>query len=150
MQVEDVSHTAMNDEKTSNEPVEGEFLSPIDEFWLDLGQNIVREAVNKQEDAAKQLISITSILQGVYFAAISFSELKKTLVAQNLHGLILIELAVLFASPIIFWIISLRFAVKVLLPIVRTTNLYSPELIGTMHQEAIYHKQNICLMPILH
>jgi len=43
------------------------------------GRSVSKESIAALEDAAKQLISITSLTQGIYFAAISFSDLKKPL-----------------------------------------------------------------------
>jgi hypothetical protein len=77
------------------------------------------------EEAAKQLISITSLTQGIYFAAIFFSDLKKVLIVNDWHGLLLV---LLFTSPILLWLISLGFAVRVFIPDTYKTNLQSPDL----------------------
>ena len=54
----------------------------LDSFWLQMGQDNVKNTINRQEDAAKQLISLTSVVEAIYFAAISFSDLKTALVAN--------------------------------------------------------------------
>lgn len=110
-----------------------------DSFWLQVGQDATKEAVGRLEEAAKQLITITSLLQGIYFAAISFSDLKKALGGQNFDGYSLFSLVALF-MPIFMWLISLGFAIFVLVPVKRLTILNSPDLVRDMYVEAINYK----------
>ena len=60
--------------------------SAMDRFWLETARSVSKESIAALEDAAKQLISITSLTQGIYFAAISFSDQKKALVVHDLYG----------------------------------------------------------------
>jgi hypothetical protein len=103
-------------------------------------RSVSKESIAAQEEAAKQLISITSLTQGIYFAATSFSDLKKTLVTHDLYGWLPVFL---FASPIVLWLVSLTFAVRVFAPETHSTNLQSPDLAKEMLQEivAFKHKQ---------
>lgn len=110
--------------------------TPLDDFWLETGQNTVKEAINRQEGAAKQLISITSILQATYFAAISFSNLKNAFISQKLPGWGVI----LFVSPIVLWLISLGFAVKVLMPVIRNYSLDSPTMVKKIYEDAVNYR----------
>lgn len=114
--------------------------SKIDDFWIETGRNAISDSIANQIDAAKQLISITSILQAIYFAAISFSDLKKELFSYqtNMGGTYLLIL--IFVSPIIFWLLSLAFSVRVLVPLSRGAMIDSPTGIRSMVQEAIYFK----------
>jgi hypothetical protein len=117
---------------------------PLDNFWLETGQNTVKEAISRQEEAAKQLIGITSILQATYFAAISFSNLKNALASQNLHGWILGIFIVLFVLPITLWLISLGFAANVLMPVIRYYQLDSPtEIQKTYEKASEYRKKQL-------
>jgi hypothetical protein len=120
--------------------VQGEIFSSLETFWLQAGKDAIKGAIDKQEEAAKQIISITSILQALYFAAISFSDLKKSLFQQNLQDIQLFALVILFISPIVIWLISLRFSISVLVPITRHTDLNSPYDIREMYRAAIDHK----------
>ena len=52
---------------------------PMDKFWLTTIQTAAQGSVAALEDAAKQLVTITSFAQTLYFAAISFGDLKKAL-----------------------------------------------------------------------
>ncbi len=107
---------------------------------MEIVRGSAKEAVGRLEEAAKQLITITSLLQGIYFAAISFGDLKKALIEQHLEGYLLVFLAVLFLSPILMWLISLGLAAYVLVPKKRLTNLSSPYLAREMYVEAIDYK----------
>ena len=114
--------------------------SAMDRFWLETARSVSKESISALEDAAKQLISITSLTQGIYFAAISFSDLKKALVVHDWQGWLLI---LLFVSPIVLWLASLAYAVRVFSPETYKTNLQSPDLAREMLKEiaAYKHKQ---------
>jgi hypothetical protein len=111
--------------------------SAMDRFWLETARSISKESIKALEEAAKQLISITSLTQGIYFAAISFSDLKKALVVNDWQGWLLL---ILFASPIVLWLVSLAFAVRVFAPETYKTNLQSPDLAKEMLQEMVAYK----------
>ena len=111
--------------------------SAMDRFWLETARSVSKESIGALEDAAKQLISITSLTQGIYFAAISFSDLKKALVVHDLQGWLLV---LLFASPIAVWLVSLAYAVRVFSPETYRTNLQSPDLAREMLQEIVAYK----------
>lgn len=112
----------------------------IHKLWLEEGKNMIKGALTKQEEAAKQLITITTLLQGIYFAAISFSDLKKAIIMQQLNGVLLVAVVMLFAVPVIFWLISLIFSMRVIVPVTRITNLYSPDLISDAFDKAVEYK----------
>jgi hypothetical protein len=50
-----------------------------DDFWLEIGQSFLKESPEKLEDAAKQLITLSTFAQTVYFAATRFVDLRKEL-----------------------------------------------------------------------
>jgi hypothetical protein len=111
--------------------------SAMDRFWLESARGAAKESIPALEEAAKQLITITSLTQGIYFAAISFSDLKKVLIVNDWHGWLLV---LLFTSPIILWLISLAFAVCVFIPETYNTNLQSPDLAKEMLQQMAAYK----------
>ena len=114
--------------------------SAMDRFWLESARAATKESIGALEDAAKQLISITSLSQGIYFAAISFGDLKKALVVHDWQGWLTV---LLFASPIALWLVSLAFAVSVFTPETYQTDLQSPDLAKEMllQMTAYKHKQ---------
>ncbi|MGZ4846425.1 MAG: hypothetical protein ACXV3D_00320 [Halobacteriota archaeon] len=126
---------------TNNENVyDAKEVTEVDRFWLSLGQETLKESLGILDGAAKQLISIVSILQGIYFAAISFSNLKQILIVQNIQGGLLVFVLIL---PIAFWLTSLAFATNVFTPRPYSTNLSSPQIAKETHDDAvdIKHKQ---------
>ena len=76
-------------------------------FWKDNAQKLVSESISTIEEVAKQLIALNSLLEGIYFSAISFSEIK-----PGLSGIA----AAIYLTPILLWILSLVFAVLTLSP----------------------------------
>lgn len=118
-------------------PVQGRSLTKLDRFWLETAQGAAKESVGALEEAAKQLISVTSLLQAIYFAAISFSELKEGIVVEDAVNWLLV---LLFVLPIVLWLASLSFAVRVFKPETYKTNLSSPDLARSMYEEMAAYK----------
>ena len=65
------------------------------------------ESISSVEGAAKQLIAVNSLLEGIYFHAITFSDLKPQMSES---------IAALYLAPIALWLFSLIFAVLTLFP----------------------------------
>ena len=118
--------------------VHGEALTPLDRFWLDTTRGVVKESISAHEEAAKQLIAITSFAQTIYFAAVSFSDLKKGIVTLPPVEQWLV--AVVLAFPLVFWIVSLFFAIRVFVPETYHTNLNSPELAREAYEQIVSYK----------
>ncbi len=119
--------------------IQGEPLTPLDRFWLDTARNAAKESAASLEEAAKQLIGITSLSQGIYFAAVSLSDVKKGLAqfAGQQQWLIVAALVV----PLVLWIVSLWFAIRVFKPETYKTNLNSPDLAREMYYEVVAYKK---------
>ena len=85
----------MNDEppKISIEP---------NPFWRENAQKLVSQSISTIEEVAKQLIVVNSLLEGIYFHAITFSDVKPILTGW---------IAVLYLMPIALWLASLVCAV---------------------------------------
>lgn len=105
--------------------VQGEALDELDTFWPELAREMTKESIKALEEAAKQMITIASLSQTVYFAAISFSDLKKAL-GQIAPGA-QFGLVALLALPLLFWVVSLACAIRVFTPETYQTNLQSAE-----------------------
>ena len=117
--------------------VQGQSMTKLDRFWLETARGAAKESISALEEAAKQLIGITSLLQAIYFAAISFGELKKSLVVEGVVDWLLVFL---FVLPIVLWLFSLGFAVRVFKPKTYKTNLSSPDLARQMYGEIVSYK----------
>ncbi|AKB77854.1 hypothetical protein MSHOH_1371 [Methanosarcina horonobensis HB-1 = JCM 15518] len=74
-------------------------------FWKKNAEKIVGESISVVEDTAKQFVVVTGLLQGIYFHAITFSDIKGTGGYSTL----------IYMAPLILWFLSLIFAVMVLL-----------------------------------
>ena len=74
-------------------------------FWKKNAEKMVGESISIVEDTAKQFVTITGLLQGIYFHAITFSDIKK---AEGYSVLI-------YLAPLVLWFLSLIFALMVLL-----------------------------------
>lgn len=96
----------MNGEETGNETSEETPVVPIEPnpFWKQNAEKLVGESISSVEDSAKQFIAITGLLQGIYFHAITFSDIK-----EGLRFSVLIYIA-----PLLLWLLSLIFAMLVL------------------------------------
>jgi len=96
-------------------PEQEEMLKKTAEYWRQIGIEAPVQAITRVEDAAKQLISLTAALQGLYFAVFAFSDLRKQIVALSLPvpGNLVI---LLFFLPIVFWLLSLFCATQVFVP----------------------------------
>ncbi|MCC4765527.1 hypothetical protein FXW07_02480 [Methanosarcina sp. DH1] len=73
-------------------------------FWKKNAEKLVGESISAVEDTAKQFVVVTGLLQGIYFHAIAFSDIKG---AEGYSVLI-------YLAPLVLWLLSLIFAVMVL------------------------------------
>jgi hypothetical protein len=89
-----------------------------DPFWREKAKEIVSESISTIEGVAKQLIAVNSILEGIYFHAITFSDVKPVLTPWS---------TVMYLMPIFLWLGSLVFAVLTLSPKTYTINIYSSQ-----------------------
>lgn len=115
----------------------GEPLTEMDEFWLETARNAVKESVSSLEEAAKQLIGAVTLVEGIYFAAVSWSDMKTIMAVTGWMAWLRIAL---FVSPIVLWLVCLFFAVRVFTPETYQTNLSSPDLAEKFHRELVRYK----------
>jgi len=83
------------------------------DYWLKFKCEVRVESIKCLEEAAKQIIMIASFLQGVYFAAISFSDIKKIGNLNDIWFLIFSGLSILIIG---FWVACLYCATRVFAP----------------------------------
>lgn len=74
-------------------------------FWKKNAESLVGGSIDAMEDTAKQIIVVCSLLEGLYFHAIAFSDLR-----GELDGLML----AVYLSPLVLWLASLSFAMLTL------------------------------------
>ncbi len=100
------------------DPDEEKLLEEMTEHWRTVWNEAPVQALTRVEDAAKQMIMVTTGLQGLYVAIFVFSNIRAqvmgTLGAVS-GGLILL----LFFTPLVCWLVSLFYATRVFVPRVR-------------------------------
>lgn len=90
----------------------------LNPFWKENARKLVGESISTIEGVAKEIIVVAGLLEGLYFHAITFSNLRGTLSG----GMVLVYLA-----PIVLWLGSLFFAMWTLMPEAREININSTD-----------------------
>jgi hypothetical protein len=110
--------------------------SDLDEFWINTMRKLADGSTTSIEDAAKQMIVIISLLQTIYFASISFSNLKSAMTLKD-------PWVILFLAPIALWLISLALVILVFIPRCYYTNLESPSISESTFKKIISFKAKV-------
>jgi hypothetical protein len=93
--------------------ISGKPPQAADVFWRDIILQMAKDSISSIEDSAKNLIAAVSFLEGVYFHAISFADMRVVFGSAryfDYHWL----LVSLFSAPILLWFIVLGCATLVL------------------------------------
>jgi len=100
------------------DPEEEQLLQQTAEHWRQVWNETPVQAIARIEDAAKQLIAVTSALQVLYAAIFAFSSIRTqvTSVQWWLPGWLLL---LLFCMPLVCWLVSLPYATRVFVPRLR-------------------------------
>src|SRR5438093_10379251 len=77
-------------------------------FWREMGKNMIHESIGTIDETSKQLVAVTAILEGLYFHAIAFSNLRGKVSS--------VWLLILYMLPIGLLLISLTAALLVFFP----------------------------------
>ena len=80
-----------------------------DEYWKKIQIQEPITAINKCEESAKQLLTVTSLLSSIYIGIISFSDVVKQPISIRSFFLLLL-------IPLFFLLISLFLATRVIVP----------------------------------
>lgn len=94
--------------------IDAELATEADLMWSAIFREQIETTLPRIEEGAKQIITIATFSQTIYFAAISFSTIK-----QGISTLSTVQkwlFASLFLLPLICWCTSLLCATLVLLP----------------------------------
>lgn len=104
-------------------------------FWRENAQKLVGESISTIEEVAKQLIAVNSLLEGIYFHAITFSDVKPAIATT--------WIAVIYLAPIFLWLMSLVFAVLTLSPNVYKININSSSASKETFEEIVSNKHGM-------
>ena len=107
----------------SEQPVQPDKPEPPDPlvkdtraFWQGVGRTLVRGSIGAIDEAAKQIIGVAGILEGLYFHAVAFSGLR-----GNVGGWLLAA----YAAPVVLLMVSLGAALAVYFPSTYDINIHS-------------------------
>jgi hypothetical protein len=103
-------------------------------FWRENATKLVGESISTIEEMAKQLIAVNSLLEGIYFHAITFSDVK--------HGMTS-WIAIIYLAPIFLWLMSLIFAVLTLSPDAYAININSSSASKETFEEIVSKKHRM-------
>jgi len=101
-------------------------------FWREIGKSMIRESIGTIDEAAKQMIGVISLLEGLYFHAITFSDLR---------GKINNDLLIVYLLPIVLLLVSLIAALIVFAPDRYRLNFTSAEAGKIVYERIIRIKQ---------
>lgn len=76
----------------------------LNPFWKQNAEKLVGESISSVEDTAKQFVTVTGLLEGIYFHTITFSDVR------HMEG----SSVLIYVAPLLLWLLSLIFAVMVL------------------------------------
>ena len=76
-------------------------------FWRETGRELVKESIKTIDETARQIITVAGILEGLYFHAISFSDIRGVLAGGTL---------VIYTLPLALLVLSLITAFIVFFP----------------------------------
>jgi len=117
--------------------VKGKSFTETDKFWIATANKVTSGAVDAVEEGAKQIITTASLLQGIYFAGVSLSDVKGIVSLDSLWSCSLI---LLILTPAIMWSISCVFAIRVFSPKMYKTNFDSPDLCRMRYLDMVNDK----------
>ena len=90
---------------------------PALKFWKGTAKRLLGESIKSIEETAKQLIGVAGILEGLYFHAIAYSDVRGQLASC--------WTVALYMLPLALWLVSLCFALLVFFPRTYQANISS-------------------------
>jgi len=99
-------------------PDEEKLLQETAEHWRAVWNEAPVQALTRVEDAAKQMIVVTTGLQGLFVALFVFSTIRAQ-VMDTLGSVLGVLVLLLFCTPVVCWLVSLFYATCVFVPRVR-------------------------------
>ena len=116
----------MNEDEGTDDVNEEIPVIPVEPnpFWKQNAEKLVGESFSSIETTARQFVVITSLLQGIYFHAIAYSDLR-----------IWSEYSILiYVAPLLLWLLSLIFAVMVFF-----RNMYEININSSENSKKVFH-----------
>ena len=121
----------MNESIVQPEPPDP-LLEETRAFWRDTGRDLVRHSIETIESTAKQIIVVTGILEGLYFHAITFADLRQPAPGGWLLATYLV--------PLLLLLISLALALLVFFPSHHRLNFNSSQACQIVYERTVKWK----------
>ncbi len=112
-------------------PIAGD---PSLSFWKTNAKNLLGESIKSLEEAAKQIIGVAGILEGLYFHAVTYANVRGKLTPFTL---------LIYLAPIAFWLASLTLALLVFFPRAYDTNINSAKASRLAFEEVVAYKHGM-------
>ena len=106
---------------------------PLDDFWLEQGKKLIEGSIPALQDAAKNLITLLGLLNTLYMGILAFTDYT------TVSGGFFLKSA--YGLPLICWLASLYFVLKVVMTRHRDINPLSPEDIERAYIDIVKTKQ---------
>ena len=97
-------------------PDEEKILQEMTARWRTVWNEAPVQALLRVEDAAKQMIVVTTGLQGLYVALFVFSSIRVQVMTTP-GGMLGVLVLLFFCTPIVCWLMSLLYATRVFVPV---------------------------------
>jgi hypothetical protein len=119
------------DERLIKPPEPDSLLEETRTFWRETGKTLVRESISTIDKTAKQIIGVVGILEGLYFHAITYTDLRGKVTGDALWS---------YLAPIVLLLISLCAALIVFFPDRSRLNFNSSEASKLVYERAVRSK----------
>lgn len=103
-------------------------------FWRETAKELIRSSIMPLDETAKQVIGVVTILEGLYFNAIAFSNLRSN-VPHDWH-------IAVYLAPICLLLVSLVAALMVFFPKGYLLNIHSSEASRLVHEDLLKRKRH--------
>ena len=100
-------------------------------FWREVRREMVRDSLGTIDGAAKQVIGVASILEGLYFHAIAYSDLRGAVQGWQVA---------LYMAPPVLLLVSLLAAVLVYFPNRYRVNVASSDAARVVYERVVRSK----------
>ena len=120
------------DKKIVQSPEPDPYKEDIQKFWIEVGKEFTKESVRTIDETARQIITITGFMEGLYFHAITFSDLRGSSISTSAY--------IAYLAPIMLLLLSLLAALSIFLPDRYRMDLRIPKSIEELRKHVIKSK----------
>lgn len=100
-------------------------------FWRETGRGLIRDSILAIDETARQIITVSGILEGLYFHSITFSDIRKELTNLDLF---------IYILPLVLLLLSLATALLVFFPERYRVNILSSDGSKKIYEDIVKSK----------